>query len=373
MASYARRFISAGARLVGGCCGTTPEHTRQIVEAVRTARPAARQAPRAAVGVVGARPFAAARHRSARQIGAWRAHSPTDDSSSSSKSKRRAARIWPCRSRRRAGFAIVGAVAVNVPDYPKSGARATALALAALVEQSQVETMLQYVCRDRTLIGMQSDLVGAHAMGLRNVLLTTGGPARTSSHPDGGSTYEVDAIGLINMVASLNRGLDVGGQPLGTPTGFHIGAAINPFAADPESEWRRLAHKIEAGAEFLVTPPILDVEAFEPALARLRDTGLPIVAGIAALDGVRHAEFLASEVAGVRVADAVLERLRGASDESCRSARRHARNRATGWPAASRAFKLRRFTARPPRPNGSSNDLAPLVGGVVLLGAAGRE
>jgi methionine synthase / methylenetetrahydrofolate reductase (NADH) len=213
-------------------------------------------------------------------------------------------------------FRQLGAVAVNVPDYPRSGARASALMLAALVESGEVETLLQYTCRDRTLIGMQSDLVGAHAMGVRNVLLTTGSPARVASYPDATSVFEVDAIGLLNMVTRLNQGLDIGGQPIGAPTRFHVGAVVNPFAADPAAEWRRLALKVDAGAEFLLTPPILDVEAFEPTLARLKATGLPVVAGVAALEGLRHAEFLASEVVGVRVGESVLERLRGADNQA---------------------------------------------------------
>ena len=162
---------------------------------------------------------------------------------------------------------------------------------------------------------MQSDLVGAHAMGLRNVLLTTGSPARIGSYADATSVFEVDAIGLINMVSRLNQGLDIAGQPIGRPTRFHVGAVVNPFAIDPAAEWRRLAHKVDAGAEFLVTPPILDVAALEPALRPLQETGLPVIAGLAALEGLRHAEFLASEVVGVRVADTVLERLRQTDDQ----------------------------------------------------------
>jgi homocysteine S-methyltransferase len=119
----------------------------------------------------------------------------------------------------------------------------------------------------------------------------------------------------MNMAARLNQGFDVAGQPLGTATRFHLGAAVNPFAADPDAEWRRLAYKVDAGAEFLMTPPVLDVDAFEPALRRIEDTGLPVLVGVAALQSVRHAEFLASEVIGVRVADELLARLRGAGDE----------------------------------------------------------
>ena len=310
MASYARRFTAAGVRLVGGCCGTTPEHTRQMVKAVRSAAPVRRPAPLATVDAPAApTPLVPRREKSALartladgqfavvvEIAAPRG---ADLSSTIEQAQR---------------FHSQGAVAVNVPDYAKSGARASALALAALVQRSGVETVLHYTCRDRTLIGMQSDLVSAHAMGVRNVLLTTGSPVPSANYAEAGS-FEVDAVGLMNMAARLNQGLDVAGQALGTATRFHLGAAVNPFAADPDAEWRRLAYKVEAGAEFLVTPPVLDVEAFEPALRRIQATGLPVLAGVAALQSLRHAEFLASEVIGVRVADQLLARLRAARDE----------------------------------------------------------
>jgi homocysteine S-methyltransferase len=213
-------------------------------------------------------------------------------------------------------FQDLGAVAVNVPDYPKSGARASALALAALLEQNGTETLLHYVCRDRRLVGMQSDLVAAHALGIRNLLLTTGTPAGTGGHPEATSTFEVDAIGLINLVGHLNRGLDLGDQRIGRAARFHIGAVVNPFAEDLDAEWRRIAHKVDAGADFFVTPPILDVEAFDPFLRRLQDEGRPILAGLAALEGVRHVEFLASEVVGVRLPAWLVPRLRQAGDEA---------------------------------------------------------
>jgi 5,10-methylenetetrahydrofolate reductase len=211
-------------------------------------------------------------------------------------------------------FRDLGAIAVNVPDYPRSGARASALALSVLTESSGgVETMLHYCARDRTLLAMQSELVGAHAMGLRNILLTTGRPAQQGAYADE-SASDVDAIGLTNMAVRLNRGLDIGGQSIGAPTRFHIGVAVNPFAPHPETEWRRLGHKVEAGAEFIVTPPVLDIDAFAAILPKLTERKLPILAGVAALETVRQTEFLASEVVGVRVAESLLDRMRRAAD-----------------------------------------------------------
>jgi homocysteine S-methyltransferase len=165
-------------------------------------------------------------------------------------------------------------------------------------------------------VNIQSDLVGAHALGLRNLLITTGSPILQSTYADASSVAEVDAIGLVKVITGLNRGLDMAGQPLAAPTRFHVGVAVNPFSADPDAEWRRLTRKVEAGAEFLVTPPVFDLEAFDGVLPRLSAAGLPIVVGVAALQSLRHAEFLASEVVGVRVPDGVLARLSRAKDQS---------------------------------------------------------
>jgi len=311
MASYARRFIAAGVRLVGGCCGTTPEHTRQIVKAVRSSAPGSRPAPSVTADApVAPVPLVARREKSALA----RALADGQFAVVVEIGAPRGADLAPAIEQAQR-FHDQGAVAVNVPDYAKSGARASALTLAALVQRSGVETLLHYTCRDRTLIGMQSDLVSAHALGIQDVLLTTGSVSPLGTYPEAGSAFEVDAVGLMNMATRLNQGLDIAGQPLGTATRFHLGAAVNPFAADPDAEWRRLDYKVAAGAEFLMTPPVLDLEAFEPALRRMQATGLPVIAGVAALQGLRHAEFLASEVIGVRVSDATLGRLRAARDD----------------------------------------------------------
>jgi homocysteine S-methyltransferase len=313
MASYARRFIAAGARLVGGCCGTTPEHVRQIATAVRTATPAVRSSAAAAPGVISAKPATEVPRRQKSQLAAALADRQfvTLVEVSSPRGIDLGGALAAARR-----YRDLGATAVNVPDYPRSGARSSAYSLAVLIEQfGPVETVLHYSCRDRTLIGMQSDLVGAHAMGLRNLLVTTGSPSAQGSYADATSVFDVDSIGLTNMVSRLNQGLDIAGQPIGGPAGFHVGVAVNPFAPNPDAEWRRLDHKVEAGAEFLVTPPIFDRDAFDAVLPRLETTGLPIIAGLAALDGVRQAEFFASEVIGVRVPDVVFERLRGGADE----------------------------------------------------------
>ena len=202
---------------------------------------------------------------------------------------------------------------VNVPDSPRASARMSALAAACVLEQhGGVETILHYICRDRNLLGMQSDLLGAHSMGLRNVLLVTGDPPKVGDYPDATSVFDVDSIGLTNMVARLNAGFDIGGQAIGSATGFHIGVAVNPGAFSLDEELRRFAYKVEAGAEYAITQPVFDAAQFRAFMEQIRAHGIPILAGIMPLDSLRHAEFMANEVPGVRVPDAVVERMRRA-------------------------------------------------------------
>jgi homocysteine S-methyltransferase len=312
MATYARRFVAAGARLVGGCCGTTPEHIRQMKAAVRGTTPSKPRAARAVAAEEQAEPLPTVDRRE--KSGLARAFADGVFAIVAEVAAPRGLDLSAATTQA-ANFHDAGSIAVAITDYPKSGARVSALALSVWIEQhSRVETLLHYSCRDRNLTGMQSDLLGAHAMGVRNLLLTTGEPPRQGSVAR--SVFDVDAIGLVNMVAQLNRGLDIGGQPLGTPTRFHIGVAVNPFASAWDSEWRRLEYKVEAGAEFLMTPPILDVDGLDAALDRLRATGLPVLAGVVALESLRQAEFLASEVPGVHVPERLLTRLREAGDQA---------------------------------------------------------
>jgi methionine synthase / methylenetetrahydrofolate reductase(NADPH) len=208
---------------------------------------------------------------------------------------------------------IRGVDAINVPDGQRAGARLSALSLAVLIEQQAgIETVLHYACRDRNLLGIQSDLLGAHAMGIRNLLLITGDPGRVGDYPDATAVFDVDSIGLTNVVSRLNRGCDVGGQPIGAPTEYHIGVSFNPAAPNIDEELRRLEFKIEAGAEFIVTRPVFDVAGFEQVLKQLEPARLPIVAGVFPFESARNAEFMANEVPGVRVPDELLDRMRRA-------------------------------------------------------------
>jgi homocysteine S-methyltransferase len=211
---------------------------------------------------------------------------------------------------------IHGVDFVNIPDGPRASARMSALAAALAVQQhAGLEPILHYACRDRNLLGMQSDLLGAHSMGVRNVLIITGDPPRVGDYPDATAVFDVDSIGLTNVVARLNRGLDIGEQSIGQPTAFHIGVAVNPAATDIEEEVRRFRYKVEAGAEFAITQPIFSVEKLTRFLDLIDDVRIPILAGVMPLESLRHAEFMANEVPGVDVPADVVDRMRRA-DES---------------------------------------------------------
>jgi homocysteine S-methyltransferase len=313
MASYARRFIAHGVRLVGGCCGTTPEHIRQIAAAAKRSAPAVARA----AGKIETRATAIA--------AAPHAQPPVPRQAKS----RLAAKLEngefvigvelvPPRGLacaevigRARTFAASRVDFVTVLDGPRAGARMSALSLAVLVhQQTGIETMLQYSCRDKNLLGIQSDLLGAYAMGLRNLLGITGDVGKLGAIPDATAVFDVDSIGLTNVLTRLNHGLDVGGQPIGAPTAFHVGVMVNPAAEDPDAELRRFEYKVEAGAEFAVTRPVFDIAAMERFIERIARFRIPLVAGLWPFESVLNAEFMANEVPGVTVPDILLQRMR---------------------------------------------------------------
>ena len=321
MASYARRFVLHNVRVVGGCCGTTPEHIRQIKAAVRGATPAGHADDRGARVAV----------KSAQAIVAPPV--PREQKSHLARELARGAFVLGVELLPPRGFESEPAIqrarelkrygvdVVNIPDGLRSGARLSALALALLVEQQAgIETVLHYACRDRNLLGIQSDLLGAHAIGLRNLLLITGDPGRVGDYPDATAVFDVDSIGLTNLVTRLNHGGDIGGQPIGAPTAFHIGVSVNPAASNMDEEFRRFDFKVEAGAEFVVTRPVFDLGGFERFLKRIASAGLPVIAGVFPFDSARNAEFLANEVPGVRVPETLLDRMRRADGHDAAAA-----------------------------------------------------
>jgi homocysteine S-methyltransferase len=192
-----------------------------------------------------------------------------------------------------------------------------ALLTSLLIEQQVgIETVTHYACRDRNLLGMLSDLLGAAAVGLRNLLVVTGDPPKMGPYPDATAVFDVDSIGLTNLVSHLNRGLDPGGNAIGKPTCFAIGVGVNPVAIDLEQELKRFHWKVDAGAEFAITQPVFDAAQLEKFFKRVGDSHIPVVAGIWPLVSVRNAEFLANEVPGVSVPDDVIARMRRANEKS---------------------------------------------------------
>jgi homocysteine S-methyltransferase len=315
MATYARHLVQGGAKLVGGCCGTTPEHTRAMAEGIRPLAPRtvvvseSAAAPSAAPAAAGVEPVPLAqRSRLGAKLAAGQFVTSVE--------------IVPPRgvdttrlAQDARALATAGVDAINVPDGPRAQSRMGAIATSLIIERHGIEAVTHYCCRDRNLLGMLSDLLGASALGLRNLLLITGDPPKMGPYPDATAVFDIDAIGLTNLVRQLNRGLDPGGNPIGAPTAFAIGVGVNPAAIDPAHERRRFAWKVEAGAEYAITQPVFDPAQLETFLASIEDTRIPVVAGIWPLVSARNAEFLANEVPGVTVPRDVLERMRRASDK----------------------------------------------------------
>jgi homocysteine S-methyltransferase len=324
LASYARRFIAKGVRLVGGCCGTTYEHIRQIKLAVGSASTASawRFAPQPGGPGHGASVAEPSQPPIERERKSRLAHAMARGKFVC------LVQLLPPRGHEFAGtieearaLKIRGVDAINIPDAPLAEARMSAVSIAVLIEQQAgIETVLHYACRDRNLLGMQSDLLGAHAMGVRNVLLVTGDPPRRGDYAFATGVYDVDAIGLTNVVSRLNHGIDVGGEPLGRQTAYHIGVAVNPTALNLDEELRRFEFKVEAGAEFAITQSVFDLDAFDVFLKRVEGFRVPILAGLWAFDSQLNAEFMANEVPGVRVPEPLLHRMQCAGNAEAAAA-----------------------------------------------------
>jgi len=315
MGKYAKRLIHKGVKFLGGCCGTTPEHIKVMRDAVRPL------SPRRSFVVIeretngkraaGAEPVPMAQRSNwGRKIAAG--EFVTTIEIVPPKGPNPEAMVKSVQSIKDAGVD-----AVNVPDGPRAQNRMGALAVAALLHaRVGIEPVLHYCCRDRNLLGMHSDLLGCAALGLRNMLLITGDPPKMGPYPDATAVFDIDSIGLTNMVSLMNRGLDLGGNPFGEATKFTIGVGVNPGHLDLDTELRRLDWKIKAGAEYAITQPVFDARQLEHFLKRIEGWRLPIVPGIWPLLSYRNAQFMNNEVPGVNVPDDVMERMRVASEKS---------------------------------------------------------
>jgi len=310
---FARRFVEAGARLLGGCCGTTPDHIRALAKAVKRGRATLRSRPAVTVRAddggepkgleplpLGERsPLGRALADGARPV---------------------LAELTPPRGcdpervlERAAALGEMGVTAINIPDGARATARMSHLALGVLIQQRVgVPPVLHFCCRDRNILGMQADLLGAAALGVRDLILITGDPPLLGDYPDATAVFDVDAIGLTNIVSRLNHGLDLAGNPTGASTNFVIGVGLNPTSTEMEREISRYRWKVDAGAEYAVTQPVFDIEALDRFLDELGEERIPILAGIWPLASLRNAEFLNTEVPGVSVAPSILDRMAAA-------------------------------------------------------------
>jgi 5,10-methylenetetrahydrofolate reductase len=219
-------------------------------------------------------------------------------------------------SKELAGAALLaglGIDVINVPDSPRASARMSAQSLCIQIQQKTgIETVLHYTCRDRNVLSIQSDLLGASSIGLKNILCLTGDPPKLGNYPDATAVFDVDSIGLVNIVNRLNHGLDIGGNPIGASTGFSIAVAANPGVPDIDNEIRRFAYKVEAGGEFAITQPVFDLRVLEAFLKRIEGFRIPVIAGIWPLTSLRNAEFMKNDLR-VSVPDSIMLRMQQAS------------------------------------------------------------
>jgi homocysteine S-methyltransferase len=308
MASYARRFIAAGVTVVGGCCGTTPAHIRNLVRSVRMVQPARQVATVVEPPVAReALPPVPREEKSplARKLGKTFVVSVELDPPKGADAGRIIDRAQYCKENE--------IDAVNVADGPRASARMSAQSLCVLMQtRVGVDTILHYTCRDRNLLGIQSDLLGAYALGLRNILAITGDPPKLGDYPDATAVYDVDSIGLIRIMDHLNHGRDLAGNAIGPPLGIHIGCGADPSKPDLEKEVRRLEEKVKAGAEYVMTQPIYDPATVERFLGMIKHLRVPVLIGILPLFSHRNAEFLHNEVPGMTIPDDIRERMRKA-------------------------------------------------------------
>ena len=306
MASYARKFVAAGVRLIGGCCGTTPEHIRVMKSALRVSQARTRTAEVKAKAQATPAAIEPPALEKRSRLGAKIARGEfvtmveiVPPKGTNIQKELDGARF----------LKSVGVDGINIPDSPRASARMSNQALSILLQQQTgVEAILHYTCRDRNVLCIQSDLLGAAAVGIHNLICITGDPPKMGNYPDATAVFDVDAIGLVNIVHNLNRGLDVGGNPIGAGTGFVIGVGANPGVSGLDEEIRRFEYKVEAGAEFVVTQPVFDLSLLENFLRRIEHCRIPVVAGIWPLVSARNAEFMKNELR-VSVPDSILERM----------------------------------------------------------------
>ena len=314
MAEYAKRFFEKGARLIGGCCGTTPEHMAEMVKTLRSLdrvtaaadkKPAAVAKTETDVAVEPATPMA--------EKSAFGAKLAAGEKVTSIE-------VTPPRGVDLQGIlekaqlcADMGVDAINIPDGPRASSRMSPLVTSAKIQATgNIEAILHFCCRDRNLIGMQSDILGAAAMGLNNLLVVTGDPPKCGEYPDATGVFDMDAISLTAVLRNLNQGIDIGGNRFSPTVNMTMGVGANPVASDLPREIDRFRAKVEAGAEYAITQPVFDPTSLFQFMEATQDVAIPMVAGIWPFTSFKNAEFMANEVPGVSVPDALLDRMKAA-------------------------------------------------------------
>ena len=305
MASFARKAIAAGAQIVGGCCGTTPNHMRAMRSAMRAMDAQARVNDGSASVQIESGDAAGAAGQALADRVAGGAGAVRDAGGDRSAARDRLRKeIEGARL-----LAQLGVHAINVPDSPRASARMSAQSLCVQIQQhTGIETVLHYTCRDRNVLSIQTDLLGASSIGLQNILCLTGDPPKLGNYPDATAVFDVDAIGLVNIVRRLNHGLDIGTNSIGASTDFTIAVAANPGVPDIEQELRRFAYKVEAGAEYAITQPVFDLRLLEEFLRRIEGFRIPVIAGIWPLTSLRNAEFMKNDLR-VSMPDEIMARM----------------------------------------------------------------
>ena len=309
MAQYARRLLWAGVRIIGGCCGTTPEHIKLIRSETRSLQPMQKklavtvEEPHAKVHALAPVPMA-----QKSKLGAKLAEGKFVAFVEILPPRGVDASLEIAGARR---CAQAGIDCINVPDGPRASARMSSQVTCQLIQQNAgIEAVNHFCCRDRNILGIQSELLGAHTAGVRNLICITGDPPRMGLYPDATAVFDVDAIGLVNIVNNLNHGLDIGGNPMGSQTALLIGVGANPGALNMDEEIRRFEWKVEAGAEYVVTQPVFDLDLLEAFLKRIAHVKIPVICGVWPLTSYRNAEFMVNELR-VPVPEHFMERMRG--------------------------------------------------------------
>ncbi len=317
MAEYAGKMLEAGARIVGGCCGTTPDHIQAMRAAVDRHVPTRARAGRVSVSPPAREEAPALRTTAAPsplarklEAGEFLVTVELDPPRGHNIEKL----VQGAKLLKERGVEIV-----DINDGSLGRIRMSVLPTAVLVrEATGLDIIMHFTCRDRNLMGIQADLLGAHAMGIRNILAIKGDPPRAGDYVNATAIFDVNAIGLIRIIQGMNGGLDATGNSIGEPTGFHVGAGLNPSAVDPDKEMARLFRKVEAGARWAQTQPVYDLEVLDRFLSRAGRFPIPIIVGLLPLHSFRHAEFLHNEVPGITIPDAVRARMKDAADRALR-------------------------------------------------------